>query len=69
VINETLDTTTEVLENVIFTSIPAQIIGKSKPSEIIPLLNVICSEWGLKANRVKHFNIAKRILINSIKNN
>ena len=61
--------TIEVMEPVLFTKISSSEIGKSKPSEIIPLLHVIASEWGLKANRVKHFNIVKRILINSIKNN
>lgn len=53
----------------LFTDIVSKQVGRSKPSEIIPLINIIASEWGLNCNKLKHFTIAKRILINSVKNN
>lgn len=43
-------------------------IGKTVNSNL-PMLKIIAEQWGLKINNLKHFNIATRILKNSIKNN
>jgi len=43
-------------------------IGETVNSNL-PMLKIIADQWGLKINNLKHFNIAKRILINSVKNN
>lgn len=59
--------TIEVMEPVLFTSISEQLLKKSKVKEIMPILRHIGSEWDLNINKVKHFKVANRILVNSIK--
>jgi hypothetical protein len=38
-------------------------------SQVIPIMNLIAFEYGLKLNRHSEFKIAKKILINSVKLN
>lgn len=44
-------------------------IGKMRVSQALPFLNHIAAEWGLSLNRVTDWNIAVKILRNSVKNN
>ena len=37
-------------------------IGKMTITEVMPELKAICKEYGLKINRVKDFNVAKKLL-------
>ena len=37
-------------------------IGKMKITEVEPVLKTIAKEYGLKLNRVKEFNIAKKLI-------
>lgn len=69
IVSEKQDSNSDVMESVVFTNLNTKLIGEAKPSEIIPLLKAIGSEWGVNITWVKHFNIAKRILKNSVKNN
>lgn len=56
-------------ENNLPTNLAKQEIGKSKVSAILPILEHIGAEWGLNISRLCDFKTAKRILINSVKNN
>ena len=38
-------------------------------NQLLPQLKIICIQWNLKINKLKDFNIAKRILINSVNKN
>jgi hypothetical protein len=62
---ETVDT----LEPVLFTNLSEQLVMKARPSEVIKMVDVVCSEWGLQVKRNKDFNLALKILINQVKNN
>lgn len=44
-------------------------IARSKVSDIYPVLKWIGSEWNLNLHKYGDFKIAKKILINSVKNN
>jgi hypothetical protein len=39
-------------------------IGKMKITEVLPYLNVIAKEHGLRLNRAKEFKFARMILVN-----
>ena len=62
-----LETNIETLETVLFTDISVKEIGRSKPSDILPILHLISKNWGL--NKHSQGKIIKRILINSVKYN
>ena len=68
-VNETVDNTTDVLENVLFTKISEKMIGDARPSQLSEVLSFIEADWGLNLKRSKHFYIARKILIKSAKNN
>jgi hypothetical protein len=44
-------------------------IGKASVSSLMPQLKIIANNWNLDLKRVKQFNTAKRILINSVEKN
>ena len=52
-----------------FTNIVEDELLRCPFSQIIPIMNLIASEYGLKLNRTAEFKIAKKILINSVKLN
>jgi hypothetical protein len=58
-----------VMEPVLFTKYNEKVIGKAKPSQIIPILDLLGSEYSLNIKKVKHFRATKRMLINAVKNN
>lgn len=67
---ETIDPlVNDTLEPVLFTKLSIELIDKSKPSEFHKIMQVIGSEWGLNIAFEKDYKTAKRIIINSIKNN
>ena len=68
-ISETLEPNPIVLETVVFTGISAGLIGAAKPSELMPLFRYVASEWGLHIVKKKDFDLVKKIIIHSIKNN
>lgn len=47
---ETTKETPVIMENIIFCSISSQNLGKSKPSQILPLLKIIADHWKLNLN-------------------
>ena len=46
-----------------------QRIFNSPLSANLPALTIIAEQWGLKLNRKRDWDIAVRILVNSVKNN
>jgi hypothetical protein len=46
-----------------------QIIANSKLSRLLPIMQQIAKEWGLKLQFQRDWDIAKRIMVNSVKNN
>jgi hypothetical protein len=68
--NEKLDLKSiDVFENCLFTNIVEVQLGHTPISKLDYPLLVIEIQWNLNRNRPKDFKVAKKILINSIKNN
>ncbi len=44
-------------------------VGKQKVKFLLPSLRIIAEHWGLKLYRPHEFQVARRILTNSIKKN
>jgi hypothetical protein len=44
-------------------------VGKSKVSDVLPFLQQIAAQWGLRLNNLREFNICRKILTNSLQNN
>lgn len=59
--------TIEVLEPILFTNLTERLAGNAKPSEFIKLMKFVAVEWNLDIRKEYHFNICKKIIINSIK--
>ncbi len=51
------------------TTFREDMLGQEPMTDIIPVLAYIAHEWKLNLNNAKDFKIAKKIVINSIKNN
>lgn len=66
---ETIDTCTDVMEPLFFCNISAQMIGKSKPSQMLPVLNIIAKQWNYDLRKPIDNICAKRTLIQSVINN
>ena len=58
-----------IFESALFTKYSSQLIDKANPSEIIKFLDIICTDWELDIKNQKHYDIALKILKNSINNN
>ena len=52
-----------------YQTIVEQQIFSSPVSANLPALTIIAEQWNLKLNRKKDWDIAVRILVNSVKNN
>lgn len=61
--------TVETMEPILFTNIVEREFMQNKPSYIIPVMKVVGSEWGLNISKKNHYEIARKIVLNSIKNN
>jgi len=62
--------TTDVMENCLFTDLVAKQAVNSTMSSLFVPLEFISLEWNLDLKRnINHFNTAKRILVNCVKNN
>ncbi len=58
-----------IFETVLFTKLTTEKIDKAKPSQVIPLLKLEAKKWGLDISRQKNWDVALKIIKNSIKNN
>ena len=58
-----------IFESALFTKLNEAQISKANPSEIIKFLDIICTDWDLDIKNQKHYDIALKILKNSINNN
>ncbi len=61
--------TVTVMEPALFTDYVKKQVGAAPVSELMPLVKYVGADWDLNVSRLKHFNIIKRIIINSAKNN
>lgn len=61
--------TIEVLEPILFTNLSERLAGNAKPSEFIKLMKFIAIDYSLDIRKQYHFDICKKIIINSIRYN
>lgn len=63
------ETNVEIMETILFTNISVNNIGKSKPSEILPIRYMIAKDYGLNIHDKEDNKKITKILINSVKKN
>ena len=61
--------TTDVLEPILFTNLSERLCGNAKPSEFIKLMGYVALDYSLDIRKQYHFDVCKKIIINSIKYN
>ena len=62
---ETIDT----MEPILFTNLNEKLCGNARPSEFIKLMKFVACDYSLDIRREYHFQVCKKIIINSIKYN
>ena len=67
--NETERALHPIMENILFTKINEEMLGKAKASEGLKILDFAASEYGLNIKLNSHFKTSKKSLINQIKKN
>lgn len=64
--NNRLSEVTNIIEPVLLVKSHIGNIGKSSLSDLAPIIKLVCAEWGLRANRVRDFRVAVKIIEESV---
>ncbi len=59
--------TIDPMEPVLFTNLSEKLIGKSKPSEFIKMMEIVATDYYLHLKRQPQYNTVKKIIINSVR--